>query len=169
MAVKKLKHDLIVIPIMVENEEYVPKKGYRTDATFDICTGEGKIIPAQGFARLKTGLRMAITKGFYGQLYLRSGYALKGLWCHPGLIYSDYRGEIQIILYNTTTRAIKIDRGERCCQILIKRVLPVKFYPTDFLPGSERGTKGFGSTDKKPKERKYKITTSIRFKPKEES
>ena len=104
---------------------------------------------------IKTGLHLAIPRGFEGQVRPRSGLALKhgiGVLNSPGTIDSDYRGEIGVILFNTGTTPFTVSRGDRIAQLVIARYEQVTFRPTDNLEESERGEGGFGSTgNKNPK------------------
>jgi dUTP pyrophosphatase len=47
------------------------------------------------------------------------------------------------------TNAISIKRGDRVAQLVIQRIESVNFVPVSQLPGTERGSGGFGSTGKK--------------------
>ena len=65
----------------------------------------------------------------------------------PGTIDAGFRGEIQIILINhDLTQPISFTRGDRIAQLVIQKVERAKFIEVSELPGSGRGTGGFGST-----------------------
>ncbi len=98
-----------------------------------------------------TGFAVAIPDQYCGLVLPRSGLALKhGLTVlnTPGLIDSGYRGELQIILYNTGDRPVAIERGQRIAQLLILGVPETTLALVDELPpsGDDRGTAGFGSS-----------------------
>ena len=104
---------------------------------------ERKLIP--------TGLYIAMPKGYEVQIRPRSGLALKhGITVlnSPGTIDSDYRGEIGVILINLSHEKFIIKSGERIAQMVISKHEQVKWEITEFLPKSNRGEKGFGSTGK---------------------
>lgn len=96
-----------------------------------------------------TGVKVAVPKGFEMQIRPRSGMSLKkGLIISnsPGTIDSDYRGEVGVILCNTTPHLIQVDKGERICQGVVKPVYTSTFTQVNSLDETERGEKGFGST-----------------------
>ena len=64
----------------------------------------------------------------------------------PGLIDSDYRGELMVALVNLGAEPFRITRGMRIAQMVVARVERVAFVPVDALPPTTRGTGGFGSS-----------------------
>lgn len=98
-----------------------------------------------------TGIKMAIPEGYELQIRSRSGVSLKrGLIVanSPGTIDSDYRGEIGIIIVNTTPYLAKIDLNEAIAQGMICPTLQSNFKVMNELSDTERGEGGFGSTNK---------------------
>jgi dUTP pyrophosphatase len=97
-----------------------------------------------------TGLALAIPEGYAGFVQPRSGMAIKkglGLLNSPGLIDSGYRGELKVIVINLDPdQVLEIERGDRIAQLVILRVPDIIYEEVDQLPGSERGSGGFGST-----------------------
>ena len=112
----------------------------RLDQPVTIESGSRAVIP--------TGIRLAIPDGYEGQVRPRSGLALKhGITVlnAPGTIDSDYRGEIKVILVNTSTEPFQVADGVRIAQLVIAPVLRAEFV-RGTLQESERGEGGFGST-----------------------
>ena len=65
----------------------------------------------------------------------------------PGTVDAGFRGELQIILINHDPReSISFKRGDRIAQLVIQQVERAQFVEVNELPGSGRGTNGFGST-----------------------
>lgn len=99
-----------------------------------------------------TGLYMEIENGYEGQVRPRSGLAIKhGITVlnSPGTIDSDYRGEIKVILYNTSDTTFKIENGDRIAQMVFAKVEQVELLQTKYiLDETERGIGGFGHTGK---------------------
>jgi dUTP pyrophosphatase len=109
--------------------------------TVTIGPGERALVP--------TGLMIALPLGYELQIRPRSGLALRhGLTLpnSPGTIDEDYRGEIQVILSNTGSEPVRIDRGMRIAQAVLAPVLRVNWRPVDALASTERAAGGFGST-----------------------
>jgi dUTP pyrophosphatase len=101
---------------------------------------------------IPTGIAIALPVGFEAQIRPRSGLAIKhgmALVNSPGTIDSDYRGEIQIIAINLGAEPIVIERGQRIAQMVVQRVVRVKWQEVRDLPVTARESGGFGHTDKK--------------------
>lgn len=83
------------------------------------------------------------------QVRTRSGKALKtGLFVanSPGTVDSDYRGEIGIIIYNSTPVLIKLEKDERIAQIVPSVKASVEIASVENIEDTARGSGGFGST-----------------------
>ncbi len=100
-------------------------------------------------ALVPTGLRMAIPRGYEGQVRPRSGLA----WKHglsvanaPGTIDADYRGEVKVILVNLGREPFTVERGMRIAQLVIAPVTAAALEPVADLDETERASGGFGST-----------------------
>jgi dUTP pyrophosphatase len=104
-------------------------------------------IPPGGRAAVPTGLFLEIPRGHVGLVWPRSGLAVRhGIDTLAGVIDSDYRGEVKVVLVNHGTEPFRIAAGDRIAQILIQRVERAGFRRATELPGTERGGGGFGST-----------------------
>ena len=100
-------------------------------------------------ALIPTGLSMAIPQGFEVQVRPRSGLALKNgitLANSPGTIDSDYRGEVGVIILNTSDTAFEVSHGMRIAQIVVAPVAQATFEHVEALDDTDRGAGGFGST-----------------------
>ena len=98
---------------------------------------------------IPTGIALEVPKGCAGLIYARSSLGTKrGLAPanKVGVVDSDYRGEIQVVLYNHSTIAQTIDHGERIAQFLITPVLTPEYIESDALSDTDRGAGGYGST-----------------------
>ena len=108
-----------------------------------IAPGQTKAIP--------TGIAMEVPAGCAGLVYARSSMGVKrGLAPanKVGVIDSDYRGEIMVMLHNHGTEEQTVAPGERVAQILITPVLTPAYQEAEELTDTKRGTGGFGSTGK---------------------
>lgn len=117
----------------------------------DISSAEDVVIPPHGRALVKTGLIFECPNiRWEVQIRSRSGLALKeGLFVlnSPGTIDSDYRGEVGVILFNTTDTPYHVKPGDRIAQAVICKQQAIVFEPTGGeLSATERGSGGFGST-----------------------
>jgi dUTP diphosphatase len=94
------------------------------------------------------GIRLAIPPGYEAQIRPRSGLALReriGVLNSPGTIDSDYRGEIQVILFNFGDASVCVARGDRIAQLVFARVFRPHLEPRA-LDTTTRGAGGFGHT-----------------------
>lgn len=140
--------DLPVKPL--HDDAVVPHNAYNGDAGYDLRSVASLELAPFERALVPTGLAMQIPNGYAGFVLPRSGLAIKqglSLVNAPGLIDSNYRGEIQAIVVNLDPKnAIKIEPGDRIAQLVIMKVENVAFMQTDSLDDSERGEGGFGSS-----------------------
>lgn len=129
----------------------IPKYQTEEAAGFDLHSVEEKTIKVGERDVVKTGLAVALPKGYELQVRPRSGLALKNgitVLNTPGTVDSDYRGELMVILLNTSKEDFAIKKGDRIAQAVIKEILQADFAVVDELDSTERGTGGFGSTGK---------------------
>src|SRR6185436_3995726 len=122
----------------------VPDRAYDGDAGLDLAAcDEVRLGPGER-ALVGTGLAVAIPEGYAGLVQPRSGLAVV---TSPGLIDSGYRGEIMVVLLNADReRTFVAEPGERIAQLVVLPVPEVAVREVDELPGSERGVRGFGSS-----------------------
>lgn len=140
----------------------LPKYETEGAAGFDLTALED-VNFAPGETRLvKTGLSIEIPRGYELQIRPRSGTSLRTplrVANAPGTIDSDYRGEICVIMTNTSVSHVnlgthkiegwmKISSGERIAQGVICPVIQAKFEAVEELSVTDRGAGGFGSTGK---------------------
>jgi dUTP pyrophosphatase len=94
-----------------------------------------------------TALRIAIPPGHVGLVWPRSGLAVRhGIDTLAGVIDSDYRGEVRVVLVNHGDQPFRIAPGDRVAQLLVHRVERAEFVPAVALEDTARGEGGFGST-----------------------
>jgi len=107
-----------------------------------LAPGERKLIP--------TGIAIALPDGYAAFVHPRSGLAIKhgvSMVNAPGTVDAGYRGELQVILINHDRHeTVSFSRGDRIAQLIIQKVERAEFIEVSELPGSGRGTDGFGST-----------------------
>lgn len=98
-----------------------------------------------------TGIALEVPKGCAGLVYARSGLACKRDLAPAnkvGVVDSDYRGEIMIVLHNHGSQVQRIENGERIAQLVITPVLTPGYEEAEQLDDTVRGNGGFGSTGK---------------------
>lgn len=121
-------------------------------AGFDFYTIESKELDPQETYIFKTGLKMEIPSGYEIQVRPRSGLSAKTglrLANAPGTIDADYRGEVGIIITNTSYKNVLVQAGDRIAQGVLAQVPQADFQEVSELTETERGLNGFGSTGTK--------------------
>lgn len=139
----------ITLPITLEPGAQAPTYQTEDAAGMDICAFEPVELAPLQRKLVRTGVRVAIPKGFEGQVRPRSGLALKfGLTMvnTPGTIDADYRGEVGIIMINLGQDVVKLERGERIAQLVVCPVTRAEVAIATKLDETQRGDGGFGST-----------------------
>lgn len=115
------------------------------------CLDEAVVIEPGETAWIPTGLSLEVPKGCAGLVYARSSLGAKrGLAPanKVGVIDSDYRGEIRVVLLNHSKQTQTVEHGERIAQFLITPVLTPAYIEVSKLSETDRGAGGFGSTGK---------------------
>ena len=110
------------------------------------------LIPAGKTVFVSTGIAMEIPEGFVGLVFARSSMGAKRNLAPAnkvGVIDSDYRGEIRVVLHNHGDTDQVVLPGERVAQLVIVPYLTAEFEERTSLSGTERGEGGFGSTGRK--------------------
>lgn len=92
------------------------------------------------------GFRVAIPEGYELQVFPRSGLSVKGITVanSPGLIDSDYRGKVKVIIRNDGNTFYDFKQGERIAQIKVVKSLRIKMIEVTQLSETKRGEGGFG-------------------------
>lgn len=139
----------LVLVKKIYEDALLPEYAKLGDAGADLYAYEEAIVPARGRALIKTGISIELPKNTEAQIRSRSGLALKnGIFVlnSPGTIDEGYRGEIGVILYNSTDKDFVVEKHMRIAQMIIKPVLQCKFIEANALSNTDRGETGFGSS-----------------------
>lgn len=127
----------------------IPQYATEQSAGMDLCSAEKTSIEPNCRKLIHTGISIALPVGYEAQVRPRSGLALKkGITVlnSPGTIDADYRGEVGVILLNTSSDAFEINIGDRIAQMVISKHERVRFNEVNELNDTDRGSGGFGST-----------------------
>jgi dUTP pyrophosphatase len=134
----------------VRADARLPERAYAGDAGLDLATCEAVRLAPGERALVPTGIAVAIPEGYAGFVQPRSGLAARdGITVvnSPGLVDAGYRGEIQVVLLNTDQeRTFTAEAGERIAQLVVLAVPELALHEVAVLPSSERGVRGFGSS-----------------------
>ncbi len=124
----------------------IPKRGKGlVDTDISIAVGEGCCKLPSTYPRWHVPALIVITAD--GRIAPRSGLATKYfIDTGAGVIDSDYRGQVKVLLFNHSEVDFEVKQGDRIAQLVIERIYTPEVVVVDELEESVRGIKGFGST-----------------------
>ena len=143
IALKKLRENAVL-----------PRYQTALSAGMDVaaCIDEPMIIASHGRVIIPTGFSIALPPGYEAQIRARSGMAAKfGIMPANGVgtIDADYRGEVGVILLNTSNESFTVEPGMRIAQMVIAKYEHATWHEVDSLDETARGAGGYGSTGHK--------------------
>ena len=127
----------------------LPTRNFPTDSGLDIYASEDVIVTHTHSVIIPTGIAINIPPGYEGTIRPRSGKSSKtNLRVILGTIDAGYNSEIGIIADTLNKSEYLVRKGEKIAQLVIQKVeLPQLEIVDQFDTQSERGEKGFGSSD----------------------
>jgi dUTP pyrophosphatase len=132
----------------LSDQAKIPTQGSKYAAGYDLYAAEEVLVNTMGRKLVKTNISISIPEGYYGRIAPRSGLAYKnGIDVLAGVIDSDYRGDIGVILFNSDHNLdFQVNVGDRIAQIIIEKCHSVNWETVENLESSVRSEKGFGSS-----------------------
>ena len=124
----------------------LPSQGTIESMGYDFTNIHGTTIEPHSTNRIRTGLMCTSPKGTYIRIAPRSRLATKGITVQGGVIDPDYRGEIEVILHNSTSEAYNIAPAQKIAQFILEQAHTPMIVLTEKLDTTTRANKGFGST-----------------------
>lgn len=136
------------LPVMkIDEDAVIPVRGSEHAAGLDLHSVEYGTLHSGERGLFQTGIAVAIPAGHVGYIRPRSGLAVRyGIDVLGGVIDSDYRGDVGVILINHGVEPVNITAGDRIAQLVIQPLTPVEVAEVASLEASTRGAGGFGST-----------------------
>jgi dUTP pyrophosphatase len=135
------------LPAHVGDGGSLPEYASAQAAGADLRASEAVEIAPGGRAAVPTGVRLQIPPGHVGLVWPRSGLAVRhGIDTLAGVIDSDYRGEVRVVLVNHGEEAFRVAKGDRIAQLLVQPVERAAFVAVPGIDETGRGGGGFGST-----------------------
>jgi len=129
-------------------EARVPMKGTARAAGHDLYANKGTDVPARGQAIVGTGIAIGLPHDTYGRIAPGSSLAVKNrVTTNAGVIDSDYRGEVRVVLANLGDQPYRVEKGDRIAQRIIEKFDNRELQEVTQLDDTERGDQGFGSSD----------------------
>ena len=129
----------------------IPQRSTDQAAGLDLASIENAILAPGETKCIKTGLACEYSAGMYLHIAPRSGHALKGIIINSGVVDRDYRGDIGVILHNSSTQPFAIHQGQHIAQGIFKKLGQLQIIMKDSLSETSCNKDGFGSMDKRNK------------------
>jgi dUTP pyrophosphatase len=124
-----------------------PIKGTPGSAGYDLYASVDCCVPAFGRAIVETDIKICLPPGTYGRIAPRSGLAIKHfIDVGAGVVDSDYRGDIRIVVFNFGETDYHFVRGDRVAQFIVTCIRETINREGNVDNDSLRGLLGFGST-----------------------
>jgi dUTP pyrophosphatase len=140
----------LVVPTQLASGAALPEYASTGAAGADLRASEALVIEPGARAAVPTGVRLELPPGHVGLVWPRSGLAVRhGIDTLAGVIDSDYRGELKVVLVNLGSEPFRIAPGDRIAQLLVQRVERARFLATGEVAETARGASGFGSTGRR--------------------
>lgn len=156
IAVPEPSPALLTFKIMQLHEDaLIPKEGTTGSVGLDLASLYSlEILPSSSIMaayRVRTGIAVEIPEGYHGKIFLRSSIGEKTklrLANGTGIIDSDYRGELILLVENIGRFSEYIQTGQRIAQLIIEKNTDLPLEIVETLSETERGSAGIGSTGK---------------------
>lgn len=132
--------------ITLDPHGIMPTRAHSTDAGLDLYSPINVTIGAGKHRRIDTGVHVQLPKGTAGFIKSKSGLMSKHGITTDGTIDEGYTGQIGVILFNSSQQTYHVKQYDKIAQLVVVPVLYPKVELVSALEGSERGSKGFGST-----------------------
>jgi deoxyuridine 5''-triphosphate nucleotidohydrolase (dut) len=142
-----MSDQVLLIKPLIEGAK-APVRGTAYAAGYDVYSTCSCAIEKDVVTEIRIGFAMAIPKGCYAKFEARSSLAREGVVVLGGVIDSDYRGEVIVLLSKITPGTYGIAKGNKIAQFIILKCETPEVVTVNELPQSERGEGGFGSTGK---------------------
>ena len=137
-------------PIQVERRSEhakMPTRGSARAAGWDLYASAEATIAPKGRALVPTDIAIAVPEGCYGRIAPRSGLAVQhGIDVFAGVVDSDYRGTVGVVLFNAGDEPFKVAQGDRIAQLIMEQIDTRALVEVDTLDDTARAAGGFGST-----------------------
>jgi dUTP pyrophosphatase len=114
-------------------------------AGYDLFNTENTYLRPHETKKIRTGICVEIPTGYFGMIRPRGSAMVRGMTIQ-GTIDSDYRGEIFVVVHNTTDAPIILDGGKAVAQMILVPYLALQVDVVQGLSSTDRDAKGFGST-----------------------
>ena len=146
-----IPNNLLEIKLVADVPEILPTRQTKGAAGYDIRArikgGNFPLLPYMPTI-ISCGFKIELPDGYHAKICQRSSMGKRGVIIpnSPGIVDSDYRGYVSVILLNLNSEVVQIKNGERIAQMLIEKNIDASWILVESLNETQRGAGGFGST-----------------------
>jgi dUTP pyrophosphatase len=131
----------------LHKDAIIPQRPRDGDVGYDLISYRIDHIDPRSKGLIPTGLAMKLPPGWYGRISSKSGLSLQNsVEVGAGILDPIYRGEVNVLLYNHSSKPFVITRGMKIAQLILSPYHVTDVAEVDSLDSTERGSGGFGST-----------------------
>ncbi|RKP05239.1 dUTPase-like protein [Thamnocephalis sphaerospora] len=132
---------------LLSDKAKLPQRATANAAGYDLFAARDVQIPSKEQRLIPTDIAVEFPPGVYGRIAPRSSLAAKhALTVHAGVIDADYRGNLQVLLFNFGRHQITLCAGDRIAQLILECHLTPPIKMVQRLSPTSRGERGWGST-----------------------
>ena len=111
------------LPIkLLSKDGKLPTRGSPTSARLDLYSSKSAIIPPNAIRLIDLDISLELPPQTYSQIQSRSSMAIKDIITLGGVIDSDYRGPVKVIIKNASTIPYTVTKGDRIAQLIIHQI-----------------------------------------------
>lgn len=139
------------IKVMLDDGSIMPTRAHDDDAGLDLYSPVSFVVPGDPewnacYAEVDTGVHIQIPKGYVGDVKSKSGLMMNDNITTDGTVDAGYTGSVRVKLFNHGRSSVRIEKGQKIAQLVIKKIITPKPVLVTSFEATERGNNGFGST-----------------------
>lgn len=139
------------IRVMLDDGAIMPTRAHDDDAGLDLYSPACFTVPCDSewnscYAEVDTGVHIQIPRGYVGDVKSKSGLMMNDNITTDGTVDAGYTGSVRVKLFNHGQRSVRIEKGQKIAQLVIKKIITPKPVLVDYFEETARGNCGFGST-----------------------
>lgn len=133
--------------VILSKNARAPTRATPQSAGYDLCSAYDYIVPPFGKELISTDIILCLPYGTYGRIAPRSSLAWERfISIGAGVIDSDYRGNVKIVVFNHSSEQFEIKTGTKIAQLICEKIMFPKIKILNEPNQTDRGDKGFGSS-----------------------
>lgn len=141
------------INVMLDDGAFMPTRAHDDDAGLDLYSPVCFVVPGdpewnECYAEVDTGVHIQIPKGYVGDVKSKSGLMMNDNITTDGTVDAGYTGSVRVKLFNHGLNSVRIEKGQKIAQLVIKKIITPKPVLVTSFEKTERGANGFGSSGK---------------------